>query len=39
MLAHRACDGGKIARLTKESAKEAVKTIAQGRPGDPANLW
>jgi len=25
--------------VTKESAKEPVKTIAQGRPGVPANLW
>jgi len=25
--------------VTKESAKETVKTIAQGRPGVPANLW
>ena len=28
-----ACDGGKKARLTRESTKETVKTIAQGRPG------
>jgi len=26
-------DGGKKARFTKESMKETVKTIAQGRPG------
>jgi hypothetical protein len=32
MLAHCADDGGKKARLTKEITKEAVKTIAQGRP-------
>jgi len=25
--------------VTKESAKETVKTIAQGRPGFPVNLW
>jgi hypothetical protein len=31
-------DGGKKARLTRESTKEAVKTIAQGRPGIPADL-
>jgi hypothetical protein len=29
---HRAGDGGKKARLTKESTKETVKTIAQGGP-------
>jgi hypothetical protein len=28
-------DGGKRARLTGESTKEAVKTIACGTPGDP----
>jgi len=28
-------DGGKKARLTGESAKEAVKTIARGMPGEP----
>jgi hypothetical protein len=31
-------DGGKKARLTRESTKETVKTIAQGRPGIPADL-
>jgi hypothetical protein len=25
--------------VTGESAKETVKTIAQGRPGVPVNLW
>jgi hypothetical protein len=25
--------------VTKESAKETVKTIAQGRPGVPVDLW
>jgi len=25
--------------VTRESAKETVKTIAQGRPDDPVNLW
>jgi hypothetical protein len=25
--------------ITKESTKETVKTIAQGRPDVPANLW
>ena len=33
MLPHHADDGGKQARLTGESAKETVKTTAQGRPG------
>ena len=32
MLAHRTGDGGKKARLTRESTKEAVKTIARGMP-------
>jgi len=32
-------DGGKQARFTGESTKEAVKTIVQGRPGVPVNLW
>ena len=38
MLSHRADDGGKKARLTRESAKETVKTIVQGMPdrfGEP----
>src|SRR6202034_1791907 len=30
---NRAGDGDKKPRLTRESAKETVKTIAQGRPG------
>jgi hypothetical protein len=34
MLSHRAGDGGKKARLTGESTKETVKTIARGMPGD-----
>jgi hypothetical protein len=25
--------------VTRESAEETVKTIAQGRPGVPVNLW
>jgi hypothetical protein len=25
--------------ITGESTKETVKTIAQGRPGVPVNLW
>ena len=29
-------DGGKKARFTRESAEEAVKTIARGMPGEPA---
>ncbi len=29
-------DGGKKELVTEESSKEAVKTIAQGRPDDPA---
>jgi hypothetical protein len=32
-------DGDKKARFTGESTKETVKTIAQGKPGVPANLW
>jgi hypothetical protein len=39
MLAHCADNGGKKARLTRESTKQAVKTIAQGRPDHPVNLW
>ena len=32
-------DGGKKARLTGETAKETVKTIAQGMPECSAYLW
>ena len=32
-------DGGKKARLTRESTKETVKAIAQEMPGVPVNLW
>jgi hypothetical protein len=39
MLAHRAGDGGKKARFTKESAKETVKTTAQGMSVDATYLW
>jgi hypothetical protein len=39
MLAHCGLRWWQQARLTKESAKETVKTIAQGRPDVPANLW
>jgi hypothetical protein len=38
MLAHCAYDGGKKASVTEESAKETVKTIARGMPGEPAVL-
>jgi hypothetical protein len=33
---HLRGDGGNSATLPEESAKDTVKTIAQGRPGDPA---
>jgi len=33
MLTHRTDDGGKKARLTRESAKETVKTIRAGKAG------
>ncbi|HZR74134.1 hypothetical protein [Bradyrhizobium sp.] len=33
MLTHRAGDGGKKARLTRESTKEAVKTNRAGNAG------
>ena len=36
---HHAGDGGKKARLTEEITKEAVKTIARGMPGVPAQPW
>ena len=32
-------DDGDNRPVTGESAEETVKTIAQGRPGVPANLW
>jgi hypothetical protein len=32
-------DGGKKARLTEESMKETVKTIARGMPAKAAYLW
>jgi len=32
-------DGGKKELVTGESAKETVKTIAQGRPDDRPHLW
>ena len=38
-LALHAGDGDNKARLTRKSAKKTVKTIAQGRPDVPANLW
>jgi hypothetical protein len=34
-----ACDGGKKARFTRESAKETVKTTAQGMPVQRLYLW
>jgi len=33
MLAHRANDGGKKARFTRESAEETVKTSRAGNAG------
>jgi hypothetical protein len=40
MLTHRADDGGKKARFTRESTKEAVKTIRAGNAGTfSADLW
>ena len=39
MLRIVACDGGNKARLTKESTKETVKTIAQGMPVTWLYLW
>jgi hypothetical protein len=39
MLTHHGGDGGKKARLTGETAKETVKTIAQGMPECSAHLW
>ena len=36
---HHAGDGGKKARLTEEITKQAVKTIARGMPGVPAQPW
>jgi len=39
MLPHCADDGGKKARFTGETAKETVKTIAQGMPECSAYLW
>jgi hypothetical protein len=38
MLSHRAGDGGKKARFTRESAEKAVKPLRREGRIDPVNL-